>query len=275
MLVGSVIIAVLIAALVVALYAALDAMAGALQAARDRSAALERQRQTDEELKLAVRIFRHDLANVLGLATLRGSLAEYLVSRGSVAEAQRVVAQLQAALADGSALLDAFDLEVAPRTDVALDQLGEHLALQFGDATHAVRLAPDLAGWTERAPAVTLTVLLGNLIKNALEAADAVDLRREGRTLVVRNRIAEADRALLADEQLYAPGASTKGRGRGLGLASARLAARQCRATLRHEVIEAPGGPEVEFRLTFGASLELSLVPASERSGPQQALVPR
>jgi two-component system CitB family sensor kinase len=170
----------------------------------------------------ALRAQRHEFAN--RLHTVHG-----LLHTGSPAEAAADAAEYVSALLDSPAVTLADDSEAIASATVR--------AYLGGQVARAAELGVELTvaetSWVPQrlvAPVEVVTVL-GNLVTNAVEAARTssvrparveVDLLADGRDLVLS--VANTGDGLPADRlpTLFAGGVSTRGEGRGLGLAIAR-----------------------------------------------------
>jgi hypothetical protein len=255
MLVGSIIIIVVLVALVVGLFSLFNLLARSRQDVRSRSDEMQVMAGEEQSFQLALQAFRHDLGNLLGMLQAERAQAEATVARGDLDEARLALARLEGVVQESIAFSAAFQPggpEEQP-LKVPVTVLVERLARQYRGPEQQAVLEPGLAGWYEVAPLVTLAMLIGNLLKNAFEAADTVTIRREGHTLSIENPVSEADEAWLRRADPYCTVRSSKGDGRGIGLASVRVAANRCGAEVSHRLLEGPEGLRVRFRLTFGA----------------------
>lgn len=252
---SSLVVAIIIVGLVTLLFALLRKGVHDRQEVVRRVEALRQRELESVGVDRAIRHFRHDMGNQLS-----GVVWAYEVLRSGVETNDQVEARQ--ALEDLSTYVSQFMTFVK---EFRVDADGERPSLV--DMTELVRqmcqpytgqgngaevhLGPDLKGWHVSAPPVALTMLVGNLVKNAFEAADEVYVDRLDGALVVENGLTEADLALLTDGSAFEAGISSKGEGRGTGLDSAREAAARCNAELVHELLQRDGRDWVRFRLTF------------------------
>lgn len=183
----------------------------------------------------ALRAQRHEFAN--RLHTLHG-----LLHTGEVSDAAEYVA----------ALLDSPAVTVTDNSDaIASSTVRAYLGGQIAQAAElGVQLSVAETTWVPQrllAPVEVITVL-GNLVTNAVEASHAsgvrpaeveVDLLADGQDLVVA--VANTGDGLPPERLagLFAGGVSTRGKGRGLGLAIARGTAESLGGTVE---VTHPGG---------------------------------
>jgi two-component system CitB family sensor kinase len=180
----------------------------------------------------ALRAQRHEFANRLhtvhGLLHCAGPEPTPASAANAAAEAAEYV----------DALLDAPDVLVADDSDaIAPATIRAYLAGKITEAAElGVQLSLAESSWVPRklsAPVEVVTVL-GNLVNNALEAAHEatvrparveVDLLTDGNDLVIS--VANTGPGIPADRagQIFTDGVSSRGPGRGLGLAIVRRTA--------------------------------------------------
>jgi two-component system CitB family sensor kinase len=184
----------------------------------------------------ALRAQRHEFVN--RLHTVHG-----LLSTGDADDAAEYV----------GALLDSPAVSVADNSEaIASSTVRAYLGGQVAQAAEqGVELTVAETSWVPQrlvAPVEVITVL-GNLVTNAVEAAHAsplrparveVDLLADGQDLVMS--VANTGDGLPVDRlpSLFSGGVSTRGEGRGLGLAIARGTAESLGGTVE---VTHPGGP--------------------------------
>jgi hypothetical protein len=235
-----------------------------------RLAHLERQAVSHEAIKAALRHFRHDLNNLLFSMSAANRVARVTLEENQPDQASRALDVVEDQLRQSLDFVDRFhpggEQELASPID--LRQVVLLLVRPLAIPTSEVIVARDLSGWVVEAPPVTFAVLLGNLIKNALEASQCVRVLRRGTALCLENPVRRAELPALLGEDIYVAGFSTKGPGRGIGLESARRAAAHCRVTLDHEIFQERGKPWVRFRVDFGEAAAFEPTPESDRPIP-------
>lgn len=223
-------------------------------------------RFTHEGIQAALRHFRHDLGNMLVTLAMANEVVKAEMGSGSAAgppgdgengqqepERARLVSALR--LMDANTqrsirFVESFDPgkpEQPAVLDLAIlvDQLGEALVM----GPEAVKR--EFTSWVVRKPPASMTILVGNLIKNAIDCAGEAVVRRDGDVLSIENPVSAQEAEFLGREDIYGLGVSHNGEGRGVGLEGARMAAGRCGLELGHELFSVKGRQWVRFEVGF------------------------
>jgi hypothetical protein len=254
---SSLVVAMIIVGLVTLLFALLRKgvhdRQEARHEARQRREALQQRELESVGVRRAIRHFRHDMGNQLGQVFWAYEVVRTGLDNADPAGARQALEDLYRYAQEFMTFVRGFDVDADGErpSEVDMSELVRQMSRPFAGNGTEVCLGPGLKGWYVSAPPVSLTMVVGNLIKNACEAARRVEVDRRGEALVVENPVAAADKALLADGSAFAEGTSGKGEGRGTGLDSAREAASRCGADLSAELLARDGVDWVRFRLAF------------------------
>jgi len=252
--VGSIVLSLLLVALLVTVHLMCAYWVVGRQRVELRLVSLERQAVSHDAIQTAIHHFRHDLNNLLFSMSAAQEVAQATLETNQPERASKAMERVRSQLRHSMDFVRRFRPGSGEEPDAPVDvhQLVLLMARPLAVPTSDLALDADLVGWVIRAPPVTLAILVGNLIKNALEASRRVRIRRRGSALSVENPVQRADLPVLEGEDIYEAGFSTKGDDRGVGLDSAARAADRCGLGLSHEVFQERSEPWVRFRVDFG-----------------------
>jgi len=251
---SSLVVAVIIVGLVTLLFALLRKGVSDRQVAALRSEALHQRELESVGVSRALRHFRHDMGNQLSGVSWAYEVLRSGVETNNRTEARQALEELNTYVRQFMTFVQGFSVDADGERPAMVDmnELVRQMCQPYAGNGSEVQLGPRLGGWLVSAPPVSLTMLVGNLVKNAFEASPEVYVDRLGDSLVIENGLQSADLALLTSGSAFEAGISSKGEGRGTGLDSAQEAASRCHAELDHELIQRDGRDWVRFRLTFG-----------------------
>lgn len=254
---SSLVVAIIIVGLVTLLFWLLRKGVHDRQEAVHRAEDLHQRELESVGVSCAIRHFQHDMGNQLSMVTYAWGVLRSGVETDNRAEARQALDYLNTYVSQFLTFVQGFhvDADGERPSSVKIGELVCQMSQPYTGNGAKVHLGSGLKGWYVSAPPVSLTMLVGNLLKNAFEAApeaapDVYVDRLDG-ALVVENSVEEADLALLTDGTVFEAGVSSKGEGRGTGLDSAREAAARCCAELTHELLRRDGRDWVRFRVTF------------------------
>jgi len=251
---GAALLSILLVALLVTVHLLCTYWVRERQRVELRLVSLERQAVSHDAIQTAIHHFRHDLNNLLFSMSAAHEVARMTLKTNQPERVSQALDQVRTQLRHSMDFVQRFRPGSGHEPDAPVDmqQLALLMARPLAVPTSQLYLDPALAGWVVRAPPVTLAILVGNLIKNALEASGSVRIFRQGSALAVENPIQRVDLPVLLGDDIYAPGFSTKGDERGVGLDSAARAAEGCGLGLTHEVFHKRSAPWVRFLVDFG-----------------------
>lgn len=268
---GGILLSVLLVALMLTVHFMCAYWVLERQRVEQRMVSLERQAVSHDAIQTAIHHFRHDLNNLLFSMSAAHEVAQATLETNQPERASQAMERVRSQLRHSMDFVRRFrpGSGEEPDAPVDLQQLVLLMARPLAIPTSELSLDAALAGWVVRAPPVTLAILVGNLIKNALEASRRVRIRRRGSALSVENPVQRADLPVLEGDDIYGAGFSTKGDDRGVGLDSAARAADRCGLGLSHEVFHERSKPWVRFQVDFGdAAGELPVVPGGAGGSP-------
>lgn len=257
---SSLTIAVTIVCLVVAVFSLMRAYISSRSDNIEQEETLIKLRLESQSVNSATRHFKHDLKNFLVGISLAQRMARVSLSDD---DPEKVEASLETASEEVRRSLEfvtKFGLrpdEESPVT-VNVGQVVLDISQIFIDMENEVSVNPSLLDWYVKAPHMTLTVLIGNLIKNATECSNSVRVDREGDSLRFTNPISPGDLDFLKIHDVFESGVSSKGPKRGIGLSSVKSSARICNAEVSYEITEEDTEPHIIFRVVFQGGHETS-----------------